>query len=174
MANSKTGSPRTKIWLVVGGIIVLAVVGYVAKLYPPAKDDLAGSVVPADRYRADTSAANPSGVALGDESVAQFMQSDLYQKIVSDRALASTLANDAFQTAMKNEAFQTAMKSDAFLNAMKSDAFQAAMKNDAFQTAMKSDAFQTAMKNEAFQSAMKSDAFLSAMKNDAMLTSAHQ
>ena len=50
MATSETGSPRTKIWLIAGGIIVLAVVAYVATQYPPSREDLAGSVVAADRY----------------------------------------------------------------------------------------------------------------------------
>ena len=54
MAVSESNSPKNKIWLVVVGIVVLAGVAYVAKIYPPSDETLAGSVVPADRYRAET------------------------------------------------------------------------------------------------------------------------
>ena len=54
MAISESNSSKNKIWLVVVGIVVLAGVAYVAKIYPPADETLAGSVVPADRYRAES------------------------------------------------------------------------------------------------------------------------
>ena len=76
MAVSENNSPKNKIWLGVVGIVVLAGVAYVANNYPPKDETLAGSVVPADRYRAE-SATKGSGSVLGDQSIAQFMQSDL-------------------------------------------------------------------------------------------------
>ena len=91
MASTGQSSPRTTIWLVVVGIVVLAGVAYVADLYPPADKSLTGSVVPAERYRAETSATSSSRLALGDQSVAQFMQTDLYQKIVTDKEMAKKL-----------------------------------------------------------------------------------
>ena len=58
MAVSESNSARNKIWLVVVGIVVLAGAAYVAKIYPPEDQTLAGSVAPADRYRADTVGTN--------------------------------------------------------------------------------------------------------------------
>jgi hypothetical protein len=157
MGVSESSSPRTKIWLVVAGVIVLAAVGYVAKLYPPSRQELTGSVVPADRYRADTGAANGS-VALGDQSIAQFMQTDVYRKIVADKALASAFASDAFRQALGSDAFRQALGSDAFRQAMGSDAFRQALGSDAFRQALGSDAFRQALGSDAFRQALGNDA----------------
>ena len=153
MATSEAGSPRSRIWLVVGGIIVLAAVGYVAKMYPPGKDDLAGSVVPADRYRADTKPTDVTTLPLGDQAVSQFMQTDIYQKIVSDKALTAVFGSEAFRQVMGSDAFRQAMGSDAFRQAMGSDAFRQAMGSDAFRQALGSDAFRQALGNDSMKAA---------------------
>ena len=114
MAISDNGSPRNKIWLAVVGIVVIAGVAYVADIYPPADESLTGSVVPAERYRAEKSATSSSRLALGDESVAQFMQTDLYQQIISDRELAAAFASDAFRQALASDGFKQALASDGF------------------------------------------------------------
>src|SRR5262245_13057761 len=106
MSSTEQGSPRTKIWLVVVGIVVVAGVAYVADIYPPADKSLTGSVVPAERYRAETSATSSSREALGDESLAQFMQSDIYQQIVSDKAMAAAFSSNAFRDAFANKGFR--------------------------------------------------------------------
>src|SRR6185295_7551187 len=94
MAASEISSPKTKIWLAVVGIVVVAGVAYVANIYPPSDETLVGSVVPADRYRAESVTTKGSGSTLGDQSVAQFMQTDIYHKIVSDKALGAAFASD--------------------------------------------------------------------------------
>ena len=58
MATSDNGSSKNKIWLVVVGIVVLAGVAYVADIDPPADESLTGSIVPAERYRAEKSATS--------------------------------------------------------------------------------------------------------------------
>ena len=70
MAVSESNSPKNKIWLVVVGIVVLAGAAYVAKVYPPEEKSLAGSVTPAERYRADTVGSNTP--PLGDQTVITF------------------------------------------------------------------------------------------------------
>ena len=110
MATSEHSSSRSKIWLVVVGIVVLAGAAYVAKLYPPAGDTLAGSVTPADRYRADVKPTDLTTLPLGDQAVSQFMQTDLYQKIVSDPAVAAAFASDAFRDAFASQASRDALQ----------------------------------------------------------------
>jgi hypothetical protein len=87
MAISEQSAPRSRIWLVIAGIVALAAVAYVARIYPPREGALSGSVVAADRYRADTSSTSDSSLSLGDQTVAQFMQTDIYQKVISDSVL---------------------------------------------------------------------------------------
>ena len=60
MAISENSSSKNKIWLGVVAVVVVAGVAYVADIYPPADKSLTGSVVPAERYRADTSATSSS------------------------------------------------------------------------------------------------------------------
>ena len=61
MAVSDKGSSSNKTWMIVGGIVVLAGAAYVATIYPPSKDSLAGSVTPAERYRVDPTGSNTTG-----------------------------------------------------------------------------------------------------------------
>ena len=144
MATSDNGSSKNKIWLVVVGIVVLAGVAYVADIYPPSDESLTGSIVPAERYRAEKSATSSSRLALGDESVAQFMQTDLYRQIVTDRELAAVFASDGFRQALASDGFKQALASDGFKQAMASDGFKQALASDAFRAALGQDAMRAA------------------------------
>ena len=156
MATSDNGSSRNKIWLGVVGIVVLAGVAYVADIYPPADESLTGSIVPAERYRAEKSATSSSRLVLGDESVEQFMQTDLYRQIVSDRELAAVFASDGFRQALASDGFKQALASDGFKQALASDGFKQAMASDGFKQALASDAFRAALGNDAMKAAAQS------------------
>ena len=114
MAISVDRASRNKIWLLVIGVIVLAGIAYVAKMHPPADETLAGSVVPAERYRAESSATSTSGSTLGDQAIAQFMQTDIYQMIVTDKALAAAFASDAFRDAFASQASARCLREPGF------------------------------------------------------------
>ncbi len=150
MATSERSSSRTKIWLVAGGIVVLAGVAYVATIYPPDNESLAGSVTPADRYRGE-SATRGSGSVLGDQSIAQFMQTDMYQMIVSDRVLANAFASEGFRQALASDNFKQALASDNFKQALASDNFKQAMASDQFRAALASDQFRAALGQDAMR-----------------------
>jgi hypothetical protein len=165
MATSEHSSSRSKIWLVVGGIVVLAGVAYVATIYPPDNESLAGSVTPANRYRAE-SATKGSGSVLGDQSIAQFMQTDMYQMIVSDRVLATTFASEGFRQALASDNFKQALASDNFKQALASDQFRQALASDQFRQALASDQFRQALASDQFRQALASDNFKQAMASD--------
>src|SRR5687768_5150150 len=114
----------SKVWLIAGGVAVLAGVAYVAKYHAPADDLLAGSVAPAERYRADikpTDLATPP--PLGDQTIPQFMQTDIYHQIVTDKAVAAAFASDAFRDAFASQALRDAFANQAFRDAFASQAF---------------------------------------------------
>lgn len=141
-----------RVWLVVVGLAV--VIGGIALLsddFPSGSDQVSGTIAPAERYRGEQITSND--VELGDESVAQLMQTDLFQQIVSDASFANAMRSDAFRTVMASEAFRTVMNSEAFRTAMNSEAFRTALNSEAFRTAMASDSFRTAMANEALRNA---------------------
>src|SRR5262245_48423664 len=148
MASTDQTSPKTTIWLAVVGIVVLAGVAYVADIYPPADKSLTGSVVPAERYRAETSATSSSRETLGDQSVAQFMQTDLYRQIVSDKQLAAVFASDAFRQGLGSDQFRGALNSDQFRGALASDGFKQALASDQFKGAMANDQFRGALASD--------------------------
>ena len=123
-----------KIWIAIG--VLAVVVGGVAFLgddFPTGSEQASGTIVPAERYRGEQ--ITSSDVELGDESVAQLMQTDLFQQIVSDAAFASALNSDSFRSAMNSEAFRSAMNSDSFRSALASDSFRNAMANEALRNA---------------------------------------
>ena len=165
MAIPDSGSSKNKTWLVVGGIVVLAGVAYVARNYPPSDETLAGSVVPAVRYRAENVATKGSASTLGDQSIAQFMQTDIYQKIVSDKAVAAAFASDAFRQALASDGFKQALASDGFKQALASDGFKQALASDGFKQAMASDGFKQALASDAFRAALGQDAMRAAAQS---------
>ena len=111
-----------KTWIVIVGLaIVIGGVAFLGNDFPAGDDQASGTIVPAERYRGEQIASDD--VELGDESVAQLMQTDLFEQIVSDPAFAEAMRSDAFRAAMASDAFRTAMASDAFRTAMSSDSF---------------------------------------------------
>ncbi len=120
-----------KTWIVVGVLaVVIGGVAFLGNDFPSGSDQASGTIVPAERYRGEQ--ITSSDVELGDESVAQLMQTDLFQQIVSDAAFADALQSDAFRTAMASDSFRTAMANDSFRSAMASDNYRTAMASDNF------------------------------------------
>ncbi len=100
--QQRIGSGNRKLW-VGGGIAVLALgVALIAFDIPPKSENVTGTIAPAERYRAPQDATET--VKLGDQTIAQLMQNDGFDKMVKDpqlqalskdigiRALAQVLA----------------------------------------------------------------------------------
>ena len=87
MASSK------KTWSIAAVMVaVVAVVGYFASSYPPSSEEAAGTIAPAERYRADQ--IGSEDVKLGDESLQAFMQTDTFDRLINDQAFLDAM-NDA-------------------------------------------------------------------------------
>ena len=70
-------SGNNKVWLMVGILAaVVVVLGYLGMGYPPEQDAVTGTIAPAERYRGEQ--ISEEDVQLGDESVAQLMQTGIY------------------------------------------------------------------------------------------------
>ena len=76
MNNQKTLIVVVALAVVIGGV------AFFASDMPSDSDQASGTIVPAERYRGDQITA--SDVELGDESLSQLMQTDLFEKIVND------------------------------------------------------------------------------------------
>ena len=122
---------NSKMPLILAGLaIVIAAVAYFGTRQSVPADQAAGTVAPPFQCAATVDprgrgAATRGGeqitaddVQLGDQAVAQLMQTDLYQKIVTDAEFASALQNDSFQALLSNDALRSALGSGDLRNAL--------------------------------------------------------
>ena len=77
MSNQKTLIVVAGLAVVIGGDVFLG------GDFPTGSDQASGTIVPAERYRGEQ--ISSSDVELGDESIAQLMQTDLFEQIVTGR-----------------------------------------------------------------------------------------
>ena len=82
-SNEQTKSSNTK--MIVAFAVVIAVAAGVAIKYQVPSDGAAGTVMPAERHRGEQISSD--NVTLSDETVAQVMQTDVYQLIITDAAI---------------------------------------------------------------------------------------
>lgn len=89
--QARMGSHR-RLWAG-GAVAVLAIgVAMIAFDYPPKSQDVTGTIAPAERYRAPQATAEP--VKLGDQTIAQLMQNDGFDKAIKDPQMQA-LSQDA-------------------------------------------------------------------------------
>jgi hypothetical protein len=92
MSEQERIGSRRKLWAG-GAVAVLAVgVALIAFDYPPKSQDVTGTIAPAERYRAPQATTEP--VKLGDQTIAQLMQNDGFDKAIKDPQMQS-LSQDA-------------------------------------------------------------------------------
>ena len=145
MATSNKAIP-----VILIGVAALVVVAYFGVNHP-AGDEVAGTVAPAERYRAEQISAD--NIDLGDQSVQDFMQSDLFAKLSTDEALRDAFASDAVRDAMANDAVRDAMANAAVRDAFANDAVRDALANDAVRDSLANDAIRDAFAHEAVRDA---------------------
>lgn len=92
MSETRKGRSTRKMWIGGGLVVVAAVISIVAFDYPPQAAGVLGTIMPAERYRAPQSGAE--AIKLGDQSIAQLMQTDAFDRAVKDPQLKA-LAQDA-------------------------------------------------------------------------------
>ena len=114
MKSGQNGN--TKVWMLVAALAVaIAAVVFFGSNYPPDSEMASGTIVPAERYRADQITSDD--VMLGDESIAQFMQTDEFELLVNDEIFMEAISQDAFQAALNDQNFQAALGDSNFMAA---------------------------------------------------------
>ena len=97
---SSNTSNNSKMGLLVGVFaVVIAAVAYVGIKFPVPEENASGTIMPAERYRGDQLTDND--VTMGDKVIAMLMQSDLYQRLLTDEAFRDAMQSDAFQDALQ-------------------------------------------------------------------------
>jgi len=122
---------NTKVWMLVAALAVaIAAVVFFGSNYPPDSEMASGTIVPAERYRSEQLSSDD--VVLGDETIAQVMQTELYQMIISDADFASMLQSDQFRDLLANDQFRGLLANDQFRDLLASDQFRDLLASDQF------------------------------------------
>ena len=162
-----------------GGAIVVVALGVAVLVsgYPPKSDNLLGTVVPAERYRAPQAGAE--AIKLGEPATAQTVstgavanqaaRTEAQTKAEQTNAQGLAQQNDAKNVAQQNDAKNVAQQNDAKNVAQQNDAKMMAQQNDAKMVAQQNDAKMMAQQNNAKNIAQQNDARMQAQKTDASM-----
>ena len=99
------------------GLLVGVAVSYVG-LQSPVGDNAAGTVAPAERYRAEQPSSDD--LQLGDQELQEVLQTDEFARLIADESFQKAMANPEFRAALDNSAFHAAMSNAAVREAMAS------------------------------------------------------
>ncbi|HEY8011300.1 MAG TPA: hypothetical protein VIE67_09915 [Rudaea sp.] len=153
---------KTSKMLALSGLAVsIAAVVYFGLGYPPKIDQVAGTIAPAERYRA----AAVDSVELGDQSIPQLMQTDTFTRLVKDPQFRALVTNAQFNGLVKNADFNNLVKNADFNNLVKNADFNNLVKNADFNNLVKNADFNNLVKNADFNNLVKNADFNSVMKN---------
>ena len=161
MTNNSKSNSRTTVVLAIFAMAI-GVVAYYGVKYPIPEDGATGTVAPAERFRGEQITADD--VTLGDESVAQLMQTDLYQQMVEDPELAEAFMDARVIAALSDPATQALYKDQAAIAAIADVKMQQAVSALASGEGLaNSDALQATLQNPAaFKATLEAAAKLQA------------
>lgn len=112
---------NSKVWILVAGLVaVVLVILYLGGSFPPSGDEAAGTIAPAERYRAEA-ALDEDSVDLGDETISEFVQTDAFEVLVNNPGLADIVTSEAFRSALNSEGFRSALNSEGFRSQLNSE-----------------------------------------------------
>ena len=87
-------SSTNKTVQIVAAFVAGVALGYVVSMAPQQDDGMSGTIAPAERYRAEQ--PGEDSIRLGDEALAELMQSDVFIEAVSDPDISAMLADARF------------------------------------------------------------------------------
>ncbi|MFN2548041.1 MAG: anti-sigma factor [Myxococcales bacterium] len=117
-AKGRTMDPKARkstLWIGIGAAAAAAVIaGVLLVQWPPDAKNAQGTIVPAQRYRAEQIKAED--VKLGDQAVTQLMQSDAFERAMKDPQIRALAADANFQALARSGVLDAAFKNaDAFV-----------------------------------------------------------
>lgn len=157
---------RTKVmWgLAAAAAIVLAVLSYAG--FPSAGDGTEGAIGAAKRYQAGQIGADD--VKLGDQAAQDFLQSDLFDRILKDDAMRKALSDPAITRALADPALKLALTHPDFVAMARGVRVDHGMFDAALQSKLLDADFVNALKAPAISAAI-ADGSLGAALNDLAL-----
>lgn len=152
---------RTKVlWgLAAAAAIVLAFFSVTG--FPPSLGGTEGAIGAAKRYQAGQIAA--SDVKLGDQAAQEFLQSDLFDKLMKDESVRKALSDPGIRLALANPAIRVAL-ADADLRAALTDSdMRAALSDPRLRTALNDPAIRVALSDAGIARALREPSLAAAL-----------
>ena len=100
-------------------LVTFAITGY-----PPIGKGTEGTIGQANRYQAAQPQLTASDVKLGDTAVQEFMQSDVFDKLMKDENARKLLSDEAVRKALADPAMSQAMRDESLRRALGDDALR--------------------------------------------------
>src|SRR6187200_3257811 len=100
-------------------LVVFAITGY-----PPVGKDTQGTIGQAQRYQAAQPQLAAKDVKLGDTAAQQFMQTDVFDRLIKDEASRKLLGDAAVRQMLADPALIAALKDPAVSQALKNEALR--------------------------------------------------
>lgn len=155
------GLMRTKVlWgLAAAAGIVLAVLAYTG--FPPESGGSEGAIGAAKRYQAGQIAA--SDVKLGDQAAQEFLQSDLFDKLMKDDSVRKALSDPAIRLALADPAISGALTNPAMRVALTNPDMRVARSDPGIRAALNDPAMRVALSDSALVKALHDPALALAL-----------
>jgi hypothetical protein len=162
------GAMSSRKWLLAAvSLVALGAIGYFAvKGWPPVDKGSQATVGAAERYQKPQIKEGDVGVT--ESEVQAFMQSDVFDKLIKDKAAVAALANPAMQAALANANVAAALKNPAVQAALAKADIAAALANPAMQAAFAKADIAAALANPAMQAAFAKADIAAALAHPAM------
>ena len=144
---------RTKVlWgLAAAAAIVLAVLAYSG--FPPELGGSEGAIGAAKRYQAGQIAA--SDVKLGDQAAQEFLQSDLFDKLMKDESVRKALSDPDIRVALADPAIRMALSDSELRAALTNPEMRTALSDPRLRTALNDPAMRVALSNAGIAKALR-------------------
>jgi hypothetical protein len=158
---------RQKVWGVVGALtLVVGVIGYLD--LGSENSYLIGAIAPAERYQDNTITADD--VVLGDDDIAQLLQSDAFMQLIEDESFAQLMVDNRMRALMADGRLH-ALMADSRWQALMADGRLPALMADGRLPALMADGRMQSLMAEGRMQELMADARMQALMADARMQS---
>src|SRR6266542_268530 len=144
-------------------LVTFAITGY-----PPVGKGTEGTVGQAQRYQAPQPQMAAKDVKLGDTAVQQFMQTDVFDRLVKDETSRKLLSDATVRQALSSPALVAALRDGAVVQLLSDKAFMQLLSNDAVAQLLSNDAVARALSDQASAAALIAAAKAQAVSSGAV------
>lgn len=148
-------------------LVTFAIVGY-----PPVGKETQGTVGQAQRYQAAQPQLAAKDVKLGDTAAQQFMQTDVFDRLIKDESARKLLSDATVREALTNQALVAGLRDQAAAQLLSDAAVAQLLSNDSVARVLSNDAVAHALTSEASAQALIAAAKAQAVAADGVARAA--